>query len=101
MKDDQIEQKLRMDLIPAEAIIALAEVLTKGAVKHGERDWEKNTTLDDHFAAAQRHLWKLWKGEVIDPEFGFPHVWHAFCRLAMYITLQERQSAKVIWDDNI
>lgn len=82
--------KLRMDLIPAEAIFALAEVLTHGADKHGERDWEEHTTIDEHFAAAQRHLWKAWNEETIDPEFGLPHVYHAFCRLAMWIALYKR-----------
>jgi len=66
-------------------MIALAKVLTKGANKHGERDWEKNTTIDEHFAAAQRHLWAAWGQNPIDPEFGFPHVYHAFCRLGSWL----------------
>ena len=33
--------KLRMDLVPPEAIKAMADVLTSGAAKYGDRNWEK------------------------------------------------------------
>lgn len=36
------KQHLRFDLIPPEAIIAIADVLSKGAEKYGEYNWQKN-----------------------------------------------------------
>ena len=87
-KDDN--GKIRMDLIPPEAIFAFAEVLTFGAKKYTDRNWEKGIELDRLFAATQRHLWAMWKGELIDPESNLPHSYHALTNIAMYITLNER-----------
>ena len=88
------KDKLRMDLIPPEAIYALAEVLTFGAKKYADRNWEKGIELNRLFAATQRHLWDMWKGELIDPESNLPHSYHALTNIAMYITLNERNNKK-------
>ena len=84
------EGKLRMDLIPPEAIEALAAVLTFGATKYEDRNWEKGIDRERLFAACQRHLWATWKGERLDPESNLPHIYHALTNLAMWIALDER-----------
>lgn len=84
------EGKLRMDLIPPEAIIALAKVLTFGAKKYDDRNWEKGISKDRLFAACQRHLWATWKFNWVDEESGLPHIYHALTNLAMWIALEER-----------
>lgn len=86
------KDKLRMDLIPSEAIIALAEVLTFGAKKYEDRNWEKGIEFERLFAACQRHLWSCWKGEWIDSESQLPHLYHAFTNLAMWIALEQRKT---------
>ncbi len=64
------EGKLRMDLIPPEAIKGLAKVLTYGADKYGEKNWLNGLSYSRVYAAIQRHLWAFWEGEDNDDESG-------------------------------
>lgn len=71
-------QKLaRFDLIPAAALMHLAELYGKGAEKYEDRNWERGYRYGLSFGAMQRHLWAFWNGEYIDPESGLPHLAHA------------------------
>ena len=81
--------KLRMDLIPPEAVTALAEVLAYGAKKYGDRNWEKGIRYSRVFAAVQRHLWAWWRGEDVDEESKLGHLQHALCGLAFLVTYKE------------
>jgi len=81
--------KLRMDLIPPEAVTALAEVLAYGAKKYGDRNWEKGIRYSRVFAAVQRHLWAWWRGEDVDEESKLGHLQHALCGLAFLVTYEE------------
>lgn len=71
----------RFDLIPADALTALAEHYGRGAYKYEARNWEKGYAWSLSFAAMQRHAWSLWNGELVDAE-GFHHAtaiaFHAF-----------------------
>lgn len=79
------EGKLRMDLIPAEWIEGLAEVLTMGANKYEARNWEKGMPWDKVYGPLQRHAWKFWGGEDTDPESNLSHLLHvAWNALALY-----------------
>lgn len=75
-------QKLaRFDLIPGDALRAVAEHYGRGAAKYREdRNWERGYNWSLSFAAMQRHLWAWWQGEDLDEE-GNAHVvaalWHA------------------------
>lgn len=89
VKHDQ--GKLRLDLIPPEMHRSLGEVLTFGAGKYGDRNWEKGLNPDRLYAACQRHLLAHREGEPLDPESGLPHLYHAFCNLGMMTTLVMRQ----------
>lgn len=82
--------KPRIDLIPPEAIFAMAKVLTHGATKYGARNWERGIEQERLFSAAQRHLWAHWSGETLDAESGLPHLSHALTNLAFMIALLER-----------
>ena len=83
--------KLRFELIPPEANEALAEVLTYGAQKYGQRNWEKGLYHDEIMGALLRHLHEYQKGNLIDPESGLTHLSHAYCNLAFLITMIERR----------
>lgn len=83
--------KLRLDLIPPEVTRALGEVLTFGAAKYGDRNWEEGIAPDRVYAALQRHLLAWREGEAIDPESGMPHVAHALTNAAMLLTLEKRK----------
>lgn len=77
--------KLRMDLIPAEVLEALAKVLTEGAKAYGDNNWQEGIGFRRVYAATQRHLTAYRKGEYIDHDSGLPHLWHAFTELAFLI----------------
>lgn len=75
----------RYDLIPAEALDALARHYGAGALKYADRQWEKGYSWGLSFAAMMRHAWAWWRGEDFDAETGSHHLsavaWHA---LALY-----------------
>ena len=89
-KDDQ--GKARFDLIPPEFLSATAGVLTFGAAKYGERNWEAGMDWGRPFAALQRHMWAWWGGEDCDPETGRSHLAHASCCLAFLTAYEVRGS---------
>lgn len=78
--------KPRVDLVPPEAIVAMATVLGFGASKHGERDWERGYPWSRYYASLLRHLLAWKAGEDVDPESGRPHLWHALCNLSFLVT---------------
>ena len=90
------EGKVKVELIPPRWILALAEVLTKGAEKYEERNWEKGMEWSKCYSAAQRHLLAFWDGEDLDKETGLPHVAHAAWNCLALLTYSEEHQE----DDN-
>jgi hypothetical protein len=88
MKFDR--SKDRYDLIPPEVEKALAKVLTFGAAKYGDRNWELGMDWGRVYAAMRRHMAAFWSGEDNDPETGMPHTWHAACCIAFIIAFEAR-----------
>lgn len=84
--------KLRLDLIPPEVWRALGEVLTYGAGKYGDRNWEKGISEDRLYAALQRHLLAWREGKAKDEESGLSPLAHALCNLAMLVTFERRNA---------
>ena len=82
--------KLRLDLISPEITRALGEVLTFGAGKYGDRNWEAGLASDRLYAAVQRHLLAWREGEDADQESSLPHLAHALTTLGMLLTLEQR-----------
>lgn len=80
--------KLRMDLIPPEAEVALAEVLTFGMNKYAERNWENGIKYSRLYGSLRRHLKEWALGNYNDPESGLLHLKHALWNL-MAITVFE------------
>ncbi|XXJ19883.1 dATP/dGTP diphosphohydrolase domain-containing protein [Desulfovibrio caledoniensis] len=83
--------KLRMDLIPPEAIEGLAEVLTMGAEKYAARNWEKGFDWGRSVAALKRHLTAWERREDLDPESGLNHMKHVLCNAVFLVTFIERE----------
>lgn len=71
--------KLRMDLLAPEALRGVAEVLTYGASKYDDRNWEAGIKWGRVYAALLRHLTSWWGGEELDEESGKHHLDHAGC----------------------
>ena len=83
--------KLRMDLIPPEALEELAKVLTWGASKYSDKNWELGLRWGRVLGAALRHIIAWMKGEIHDPETGLSHLSHALCNLAFLVTYEQRK----------
>lgn len=74
--------KTRHDLVPAFAQEQYAKVLTLGAQKYAERNWEKGMKWSDVFASLERHLNAFKRGEDYDPETKLLHTAHIMCNAA-------------------
>ena len=73
--------KLRLDLLSIQAIQGTAEVLTFGADKYGDRNWERGLSFSRVFGALLRHLFAWWMKKDLDEETGLHHLDHASCCL--------------------
>jgi hypothetical protein len=69
--------KPRWDLLPGDAVEEIVKVMTFGAEKYGDRNWEKGFRWGRPFAACMRHLWAWWRGIDVDEETGLSHLAHA------------------------
>lgn len=93
--------KDRVDLVPPELVLAVARVLTFGAQKYGDRNWEKGMRWGRVFAGLMRHLWAWWGGVgptntsfvfgELDEETKFSHLWHAACCVASLLAYEARK----------
>ena len=79
------QNKGRWDLMPVEALEEVVQVMTYGANKYSDRNWEKGLAWGRLFAAAQRHMWAFWRGEDLDPETGLSHLAHAAASILMLL----------------
>jgi hypothetical protein len=80
-RKDDAGKLARFDLIPPEALWALAELYGIGAKKYADRNWEHGITYSRLYAALLRHL-ELWRmGEAHDKDNGQHHldsvIWNA------------------------
>jgi hypothetical protein len=80
------QDKVAWHLIPWQAVRAVAWILTGGAVKYADRNWEKGMLYSRLFRAAQSHLNDFWHGKDTNEEdFGMLHVAHAACCVLMLL----------------
>ena len=79
----------RFDLIPPDALWAVAEVYGKGAEKYADRNWEKGYAWGLSVAALERHLSLFKQREDIDAETQCYHIaqvaWHALTLLTFQL----------------
>lgn len=71
------EGKCRVELIPPEWPWALGMVLTRGAIKYDDRNWERGMAWSYMVGSTLRHLFKFMTGERYDKESGNHHLAHA------------------------
>lgn len=87
-------EKIRMDLLPFEALEAVAEVLTFGARKYTDNSWQTVENAERRYLAALlRHLAARERGEKLDPESGLTHAAHMATN-ALFILWIELQKGK-------
>jgi len=76
------------------ALGAIASIATYGAAKYTEGGWQSvENGVARYTDALGRHLLAHSRGEVADPESGFPHLWHALWNAAAVVELTEREIA--------
>ena len=86
--------KVRLELLPPELLFAIGTILTFGAIKYTDRNWELGMKWSRVFGAMMRHMWAWWRGENKDPETGYSHLWHAGACLAFLIAYEEREKGE-------
>lgn len=68
--------KTRYGLLPTSWTKALAEVMTRGAVKYRPDNWKKGMDPSFMVDSLERHLQSFREGEIFDPESGNHHMAH-------------------------
>jgi len=71
--------KLRYDLVEPRAHRDMVEVLTDGAIKYSDRNWENGMSWTSVIASLKRHLIAIESSEDYDKESGRLHVAHLAC----------------------
>jgi hypothetical protein len=74
----------RMDLVPWNAVLAVAQTMTEGIKTHDEGAWRK-LSQRDHVSRALRHLALFLVGDLAEP-----HLFHAACRTLMALETSEQ-----------
>lgn len=83
--------KPRFELLAPEALEGTARILTFGATKYADRNWEKGMKWSRVFGALMRHLWAWWRGQHADPETGESHLHHAACCIMFLQAYEARE----------
>ncbi len=92
--------KPRLSLIDPYFTEELGGVLTMGAIKYDDYNWQKSLNTDDHdnfrngcVDSLERHVAKMKKGELVDDESGLTHMAHVAAN-AMFIDYYDRNKNK-------
>lgn len=89
--------KTRLELLPVDALDEVGKVLTLGAKKYGDRNWERGINYGRVFGALTRHAWAWWRGEARDPETGLSHMAHCAAN-ALFLLSYEMRAARQLDD---
>ena len=82
--------KNKLHLIPPDALWALGEVFTRGALKYADRNWEKGMPWSTVEGCMYRHFLKYQLGEDIDEETGCSHLAHVAWNAMVLLAYQLR-----------
>lgn len=82
--------KTRYDLITPEATEGLAKVLTFGANKYADRNWEKGIKFSRVLRALKSHILEWEKHGMPDDETGLSHLHHAAANIMFLQTYEAR-----------
>jgi hypothetical protein len=81
----QTKLPVRCDLIPPDVLLGVAAVLSEGAEKYGENNWQA-IVVPDHINHALTHIYRFQTGDTSEP-----HLLHALCRLFFAAYLQNKE----------
>jgi len=88
------EGKLRYDLVPWDAMDEIVKVLTLGAKKYEDRNWEKGMDWGRCIGATFRHVKEWAMGNSRDDETGLSHLAHAGCDILFLLAYEGRKIGK-------
>lgn len=89
--------KARWDLVPLDSLAGAVDVLTDGAVKYADRNWEEGMRYGRVYASLMRHLVAWFQCEEQD-ESGHHHLDHVVANALMLSSIVKRDKYKD-WDD--
>lgn len=83
--------KIRMELLPINAMTQIAKVFTFGAKKYDDFNYMKNGGIKASrvYGALLRHMFAWYGGESQDPETGESHLAHAGCCIMILLELEK------------
>lgn len=87
--------KTRLELLPLDALDEVGKVLTLGAKKYGDRNWERGIVYSRVFGALTRHAWAWWRGESRDPETGYSHMAHCAANALFLLSYELRVARRL------
>jgi hypothetical protein len=87
--------KDRWDLLPMDATEQVVKVLTRGAEKYDERNWELGMRWSICQGSMMRHLARATQGERVDRESGLPHMAHVACNALFLLAYEMRGMNKL------
>jgi hypothetical protein len=75
--------KVRVDLLPVDPLIRIADVFGFGSNKYFANSYREGETVawSRTYGSILRHLFAFWSGQDKDPESGFEHLAHAGTQL--------------------
>ncbi|MCK5614685.1 hypothetical protein KAR91_73165 [Candidatus Pacearchaeota archaeon] len=92
------QEKIRYDLIPADALHELAKVYTHGAQKYEDENWRQGMPWKKIMGALERHYFAFKRGQDTDPDSGLLHIaqvaWAAFT-LINFIKTQPEHDTRI------
>lgn len=83
--------KNRLELLPFDALEAVGQVLTHGAAKYSDRNWERGMKWSRVIGSMLRHLSARLRGEVFDPETKITHMAHVACNALFLVSYENRK----------
>lgn len=96
-------EKPRWELLPYDAVEEVVDVLTFGAQKYSDRNWEHGILYSRVIGAAIRHLSSFCQGVREDEETGLSPLAHSACEVLFALAFEKRgmgpewDNLKPIW----
>jgi len=94
---DVNEGKGRFDLLPPQAIRALAIHYQKGCQKYGERNWEKGIPISRYIDSAIRHLFQFLDG-LDDENHLISTAWNILSAYETILRIQQGRLPEELYD---
>lgn len=85
------DKKLKYHLLPPEELAQIAEILTFGAEKYGENNWQLCDNINRYVDALYRHLEAWRQGERLDTESGKSHLAHVATNALFILYLDNKE----------